>query len=68
MHTSDVTCARCGQKHSNGQRGHQLGSMIARWGQGSQHAGEQYEIPLCESCFLPDAAHRGGFFALTFPV
>lgn len=44
----DILCDRCrGNTYIEG-----VGHLTAHWGQGSQHAGEQYEIHLCEPCFF----------------
>lgn len=48
---TDVLCDRClGTTRVEG--GLQFGTLTARWGFGSQHDGEVYELHLCEVCFF----------------
>ena len=48
----EISCDVCGESTSPGEGEPQFGSLGAHWGSGSAHAGEQYEIRLCESCFF----------------
>lgn len=51
-HKADVICDRCGESRRVEGGDLQLGTLSASWGPGSQHAGETYQIYLCESCFF----------------
>ncbi|MBV2132395.1 hypothetical protein KRX52_06210 [Pseudomonas sp. MAP12] len=46
-------CEVCGAEGT----GRQFGTLHAHWGEGSQHAGEQYRLRLCELCFFQTLAH-----------
>jgi hypothetical protein len=35
----------------------QFGTLHAHWGYGTSHAGERYELHLCEECFFQTLAH-----------
>ena len=50
---SDIRCDVCDASCSpvDGY-GPQVGTLSARWGYGSTHDGEAYEVHLCESCFF----------------
>lgn len=50
--TSDVTCDVCCQSTRIEGYGLQFGALQARWGYGSTHDGERYEVHLCEPCFF----------------
>ncbi|MCS8129952.1 hypothetical protein N1E91_12085 [Pseudomonas aeruginosa] len=55
-HEIEVLCDRCGQstRASNGEL--QFASLNVSWGQGAKHAGEAYELHLCEPCFFGQLA------------
>lgn len=55
---SDVRCDVCGASCLSGGDGGNLefGTLSAKWGYGSQHDGEVYEVHLCERCFFPALA------------
>lgn len=48
----DITCDVCLQSTSVEGYGQQFGTLQARWGYGSKHDGERYEVHLCELCFF----------------
>lgn len=53
-----IVCKRCGRVcRPEGE----YGLLSAAWGAGSKHAGESYELHLCEPCFfaLVSAIKRG---------
>ena len=44
-----IVCKRCGRVcRPEGE----YGLLCAAWGAGSKHAGESYELHLCEPCFF----------------
>ncbi|MFI8607834.1 hypothetical protein ACIGFL_05750 [Pseudomonas sp. NPDC077649] len=49
---SDVLCDVCRDSTRVEGYGLQFGTLSARWGFGSAHDGERYEIHLCEPCFF----------------
>ena len=55
---SDIRCDVCDASCSpiDGY-GLQVGTLSARWGYGSTHDGESYEVHLCESCFFQALAN-----------
>ncbi|MBD8237843.1 MULTISPECIES: hypothetical protein [Pseudomonas] len=48
----DVRCDVCDASTRVDTGGLQFGSLQAKWGFGSSHDGERYEIHLCENCFF----------------
>ncbi|MCY1299687.1 hypothetical protein D9M70_492260 [compost metagenome] len=52
----EASCDVCGESTLRGEGEPQFGSLCAHWERGSAHAGEQYEIRLCESCFFSTLA------------
>ncbi|OWJ98298.1 hypothetical protein B6S59_01200 [Pseudomonas sp. A46] len=48
----ETLCDVCGESPLLGKGTPQFGSLNAKWESGSTHAGEQYEIRLCETCFF----------------
>ena len=48
---ADVLCGVCMEAT---QLNH--GILSAKWGKGSKHVGEQYELHLCEACFFATLA------------
>lgn len=49
---TNVICDVCGVSTRVEGYGMQFGTVQARWGYGSQHDGECYEVHLCEGCFF----------------
>lgn len=49
---SDVLCDVCGASTIIAGGGPEFGTLSARWGYGSTHDGECYEVHLCEPCFF----------------
>lgn len=49
---NDVRCDVCGDNTRVEGYGCQFGTIRARWGYGSAHDGERYELFLCEICFF----------------
>lgn len=49
-------CDVCRRRLPHDRSGCRHGELLANWGEGSAHVGEQYRLQLCESCF---------FYALT---
>ena len=49
---ADVICDVCRSSTSIPGYGMQYGKLEARWGYGSKHDGEHYQVHLCESCFF----------------
>jgi stress-induced morphogen len=49
---NDVLCDVCSESTRFEGYGTQFGVLHARWGYGSRHDGERYEVHLCESCFF----------------
>lgn len=46
-----ILCSVCGARAAS-EGGGQLGHLKAYWGPGTAHAGEQYDVFLCEPCFF----------------
>jgi|SRR5690554_5104155 len=53
---TDVLCDMC-QTTTRTEGGHQFAALTARWGRGSHHDGERYELHLCEVCFFEIQAY-----------
>ncbi|RMV06416.1 hypothetical protein [Pseudomonas amygdali] len=53
----DVRCDVCSASTRVDMGGFQFGSLQAKWGFGSAHDGERYEIHLCEGCFFQALAY-----------
>ena len=50
---SDIRCDVCDESCSPVEGYDPLyGTLSAKWGYGSRHDGESYEVHLCESCFF----------------
>lgn len=56
-HKDDVLCSVCGGSTCHEGNGPQFGTLSARWGHGSAHDGECYEVRLCEPCFFGAVFH-----------
>jgi hypothetical protein len=54
---SDIQCAVCTSSTSVLGYGQQFGTLAARWGYGTRHDGERYNVRLCESCFFQTLAY-----------
>lgn len=54
---SEVKCDVCSRSTRLDCGGLQFGTLQARWGFGTQHNGEHYEIHLCEGCFFGTTAY-----------
>jgi hypothetical protein len=54
---TDVLCDVCGASTCVEGYGMQFGTLQARWGYGSRHDGERYEVHLCEGCFFQTLAN-----------
>lgn len=50
--TTDVLCDICSISTTTTGASPQYGVLSARWGYGSEHDGECYEVHLCQSCFF----------------
>ena len=48
----DITCDVCEKSTSGESHAPQYGVLSAKWGYGSEHNGEHYEVHLCEPCFF----------------
>jgi hypothetical protein len=48
----DVVCDACASSTRVKTRANEYGVVHARWGYGSSHDGERYELHLCEECFF----------------
>ena len=48
----DITCDVCEKSTSGESHAPQYGVLSAKWGYGSEHDGEHYEVHLCEPCFF----------------
>ena len=48
----DVICDCCGQSSTTMNIGPSWAELCATWGYGSIHDGDQYDIDICENCFL----------------
>ncbi|MEH6689499.1 MAG: hypothetical protein V7693_19890 [Halopseudomonas sabulinigri] len=48
----DITCDVCDKSTSGESHTPQYGVLSAKWGYGSEHDGEHYEVHLCETCFF----------------
>jgi len=55
--TDVIHCAVCGSDTRVPGYGQQFGTLLARWGYGSQHDGERYQVHLCEPCFFQTLAY-----------
>lgn len=53
---TDVVCDMCGVSTRIEGGELQFGTMHAKWGEGSAHSGEEYELHLCEGCFFVQVA------------
>lgn len=53
---SDILCDVCLESTRVEDYGLQYAMLQARWGYGSAHDGERYEIHLCERCFFQTVA------------
>jgi len=53
---TDVLCDLC-RTTTRTEGGHQFAALTARWGYGSRHDGERYELHLCEQCFFEVQAY-----------
>lgn len=50
---SNIRCDVCEESCSPVEGyGPQVGTLSAKWGYGSRHDGDAYEVHLCESCFF----------------
>lgn len=49
-------CDVCGETTANEASPSQFGVLAASWGEGSQHAGLEYQVHLCEQCFFSTLA------------
>ena len=55
---SDIRCDICDESCSPVEGYDPLyGTLSAKWGYGSRHDGENYELHLCESCFFQALAN-----------
>lgn len=45
-------CDVCRRRLPHDRSGCRHGELLANWGEGSAHVGEQYRLQLCESCFF----------------
>ena len=55
---SDIRCDVCDESCSPVEGYDPLyGTLSAKWGYGSTHDGEAYEVHLCESCFFQTLAN-----------
>ena len=55
---SDIRCDVCDESCSPAEGYDPLyGTLSAKWGYGSRHDGENYELHLCESCFFQALAN-----------
>ncbi len=55
--TGVIHCAVCDSDTRVLGYGQQFGTLQARWGYGSQHDGERYQVHLCEACFFGALAY-----------
>ena len=56
----DVLCDVCKCSTLIPGSGLQYGRLEAQWGHGSKHAGEHYQVHLCEPCFFKALAEMRG--------
>lgn len=54
---TDVLCDVCDSSTLLEGGGLQYGCLEARWGYGTNHDGERYEVHLCEDCFFKTIAY-----------
>ncbi|KFE43858.1 hypothetical protein [Pseudomonas syringae] len=54
---TDVVCDVCQLTTKVPNGGLEFATMQARWGYGTKHDGERYEIHLCEGCFFQAVAY-----------
>lgn len=47
-----IYCDSCGSNCTKDQLGHEYGVLEANWGYCSKQDGTNYEIHLCENCFM----------------
>ncbi|MBC8978784.1 hypothetical protein IAI52_00855 [Pseudomonas lurida] len=53
----DVVCDACTSSTRINTGVNEYGVLRARWGYGSSHDGESYELHLCEACFFQTIAN-----------
>jgi hypothetical protein len=54
---TDVVCDVCRLTTRLKNGGFQFATLQAHWGNGTKHAGERYELHLCEACFFQTIAN-----------
>jgi hypothetical protein len=54
---TDVLCDGCSSSTRVENGGLQYATVQARWGYGTRHDGERYELHLCEGCFFKTIAY-----------
>lgn len=54
---TDIMCDVCGNSTRLAAGSYQYGTLQARWGYGSEHDGQRFEVHLCEHRFFQTLAY-----------